>query len=204
MIIMNPKFRTGLLIVLSLALFSPVRMIGEAQGSEDYTFRNTRWGMTMDEVIKREGEPDYHPEDEVYLGPENFLGYDGVKFGGLSAYLGYSFAEGKLVGGMYDFWKKYEDENKYIENFEKIRKFLTERYGRPEFEKEIWNRDRYKDEPRKYGAAVASGDLEYYVKWEKAKTEILMVLLSEDGEIDHTVSYYSKEFRARQEENSEE
>lgn len=127
-----------------------------------------------------------------------------MEFGGLSAYLGYSFEEGKFVGSMYDFQESYEDKNKYIEDFEKIRKFLIEKYGRPEFEKEIWNRDRCKDKPRKYGAAVSSGDLEYYVKRETAETEIMMVLLSKDGEIDHSVYYYSKGFRAWEKENSEE
>lgn len=67
---MNPKFRTGLLVVLSLALFFPAQLMGEDQGNEGYALLKTRWGMTMDEVIEREGEPDYHPEDEVYLGPK--------------------------------------------------------------------------------------------------------------------------------------
>lgn len=200
---MKTELRTGLLAVLGIILILSVPLMGQNQGEEEYTFRNTRWGMSKSEVIEKEGEPDFYNDDPPTV-HEAFLGYSEMNVGSLEAVLYYSFIEDKLVDSVYGFEESYNNKNKYIEDFERIKRILTDKYGSPEQDKERWRDDLYKDKPSRHGFAVSIGDLVYRTRWETEETIIEMVLLGDNYEISHNLYYNSKEFKEVVEEKREE
>jgi len=199
---MKLKLRTGILAALGIMLIFSVPLVAQDQ-EEDYTFRSTRWGMSKSEVIEQEGEPD-HQEDSNSGGYESAILYDGISVGRLDTYLIYYFTEDKLVRGVYNFQEDHTSENTYIDDFKKIKGILTNKYGRPEYDDEIWHKDLYKDDPDYYGFAVSIGDLEYRVRWETEETEIWLTLDGDNYEIDHHLYYDSKELKELVEEEKEE
>jgi hypothetical protein len=102
--------------------------------SADYTFRNTVWGMTIDDVIGSEGRaPDDSDQASLLYNDESVLNMDCSVF--------YSFSDGKLTDGMYTIDQMHTNENDYITDYQTIVSALTEKYGQPLVSNENWKSD---------------------------------------------------------------
>ena len=152
----------------------------------DFSFRNTRWGMTLDQVkasetMKIEREDDtsilYHSE-----------------VAGLKATIYYTFREGILIGSMHHFTEEHNDDNNYIIDYKKVKDTLTREYGPPIMDEQLWNNDQNKSDPQKWGDAVRSGSLILRSSWEFKDTVIGSGLYGNNDEIIHGVFYTTKEF----------
>ena len=199
---MKLKLRTGILVVLGILLIFSLPLIAQDQEEEDYTFRSTRWGMSVSEVIEQEGKPDGKSNlDSAEYGEGLF--YE-VSVVGIDATLFYYFTENKLTRCGYLFVETYLNKNHHIDNFKRIKKSVSKKYGSPEFDKKKWSQDLFKDDPSNYGQAVAIGHLEYVASWETEETELWLLLNGENFEVTHMLDYYSKEFEELVEQKEEE
>ncbi len=187
---MNSRLRKQMLLAIVLLFVSSPFLLANGQDKQDFNFRKTQWGMSEAKVVEIEGEP----LDQYEEGNERTIYYRAVK-ADLNSFLYYVFVEDKLVYGGYVFTETYEDKNKYIDDFQKIQKDLTEKYGQPKTENKIWNKDTYKEDPEKHGLALSRGHLTYEMMFETEKTEITHTLDSEDEEILHQLSFFSKELK---------
>ncbi len=156
-------------------------------GNKGFDFRKTKWEMTREQVKAIES---------MKITDENGTGilYTG-KFAGMEATTYYSFVKGKLVGSMYRFIEKHADDNKYISDYKKIKDILTQIYGPPITDGQLWSNEMYKDYPQEWGLALSSGDLSLRSNWETETTEIGLGLYSDDYEIIHGIFYASKKFK---------
>lgn len=192
--IMRLKLRISTVIVLGVLLVFSALLLANDKEQEHFTFRNTRWGMSKSEVIEKEGEPD----NQKVIGTggyEEVILYTKLTVIGLDTTLGYVFTEDKLVRAIYDFEETHRNRNRFIDDFEKVKKALTQKYGEPISDREIWDDDLYKDDPSSYGAAVAVEDLTYQTTWETEETKIWMTLYGDNYEIIHNLYYDSKEYK---------
>jgi hypothetical protein len=99
----------ALLLLLMAALSAPAAEAADAQ------FRNSRWGMTRDEVFRSEpskGLPIQSGDPSVMLfGTEVF---------GHASLVVYRFAEGRLVGGGYIVLVKSRDADPFLRTFNAV------------------------------------------------------------------------------------
>lgn len=160
---------------------------GEEAELPKYDFRQTMWGMSMEEVMAIEKkEPETKGEDSLDY-QQNVL-----SMGALS---NYKFIDDKLVRGGYVFNEKFETNNDYIKNYNKIKKAMIEAEGPPvvDVEKQI-NPDAVID-PDNIGDATCRGDMIYGSQWNRPDgTVIRLVLNGKNSRCFLTVIFNSPEF----------
>ena len=148
-----------------------------------FEFRGLKWGSTREEVksiIK---------DAILYDEAENLMYSSDVS--GLDAQLVFWFKSGKMNAIAYIFKEPHSSRNLYIEDYEKIKSLLIEKYGLPADEQERWLDDLYKDDPNDKGMAIAIGHLVISSIWRFPDTEITHGLTGDNYEITHLLSYKS-------------
>lgn len=178
----------------------PLRFIGEASGEQvewygdsrtiqigkqinltKFTFRDTEWGMSKQQVINTEGrKPDYETD--------TILGYEGT-ITGFESLIGYYFVNGELYQGMYILSHQHTNKTDYIYDYNKIKKLLIDKYGQPTQDYIFWKDDLYRDDPDDWGMAIITGDLWYVSGWESNGTRIMLSLSGDNYEINFTLTY---------------
>lgn len=152
-----------------------------------FAFRKARWGMTKQQVIASEGEkPDYH-KDHMMVFKDTLLG-----FPVLTVYL---FDNGKLYSGKYAFTQKHTNKIIFIEDYEKVKGALVKKYGNPGNDNKFWRNDLFKDEPQRWGMAIAIGHLVLETTWKREDVKILLQLSGDNYKILFILQYNDPKFR---------
>jgi hypothetical protein len=156
--------------------------------------RQVHWGMSRDQVKETEkGIAISKGDDSIYY-QETLLEYPVV--------LNYFFKNDRLVSAVYDFSQKYPDNelNKFIDDFNIVKEALIKKYGEPNTDTHVWKNSAlekaYQNKPKEFGFMVKIGGLEYFSKWEKDNTAIMLSLKGEQSgkmrEIVLKLSYEAK------------
>lgn len=147
-------------------------------------FRNTEWGMGMDQVKKTEkGEILKESGDKItYV--ETVVNYP--------ALLVYKFNDNKLIWGSYGFKQINDKDDEYLEDFINFNAVLTEKYGKSENLDRWTNKDsKFKDNPVR---AVREGDLVMWRSWETPTTVIKLIMYGYGGNFNLDTYYFSKKY----------
>ncbi|QJD82814.1 M56 family metallopeptidase [Cohnella herbarum] len=154
-------------------------------------FRNATWGMSTNEFRKTEAEnPNGHGEN--IRKAESSLHYDG-NIHNLKAGFGTTFIDDKLVEARYGIFEQHSNATEHINDFNNLKKNLTEKYGTPITDDITWKNDLYKDDPSDWGTAVITGNLVYETVWETDTTHILLKLHGRDNQPFLGIFYSSKD-----------
>ena len=140
-----------------------------------YDFGSARWGMTKEQVVASEKSKLTRHED-------NKLKYSG-RYNGTGAELDYIFSGNKLKSGRYILYGSSADEQVYIDDYNRVKSLLTNRYGKPQIDQELWANSTYKDNPDRHGFAVYIGHLSYKSTWITARSIIVLELKSNNYNI---------------------
>jgi hypothetical protein len=167
-------------------------LISQAYSSQEQpakkNFRDASWGMTMESVLQLESkQPDSKGKNRIGM---DLIAYAG-QAGNLDCLYVYFFAENKLVQGRYMFTGEHVNENAYIEDFNTVKKSLTDKYGKPKEDRMVWRNNLYKDDPDHWGMAVSAGHLIYEANWVTEDTDILLHLTGDNFKITHLLQYTS-------------
>jgi hypothetical protein len=162
---------------------------------EDYDFRNTRWGMSKEDVLESEsGEPVVKIDTQI--------GYF-TEILDKNIYVAFIFDDEQLVSALYalrDTREKLDDSFKDFENFKKI---LIMKYGEPNAgQGDIWADPSFGDEGTlkallldrsKYEEALEQGQILHAAMWKADKTWIKVALskMMEGHNCGVTVEYKS-------------
>jgi len=146
-------------------------------------FRKAGWGMPKDTVKLTEADDPASEEDSAII-------YK-CKIAGMNALLGYVFVDDKLIKGKYMFNQPHVDPNKYITDYNDLKKALEKKFGKAKKERQIWANDLYTKFPAEWGKAVELGYLTYLSAWNTKNTEITLVLKG-GNKIDLWLEYKSK------------
>jgi len=113
------------------------------------------------------------------------------KVGGYNTYILFNFFEEQLMSVCYQFDVEHTNRNLYIEDYEKIKRLLIQKYKEPYLDKVIWKNDLYKNDPEHYGFAVSLGYLIYMTSWElpEKDTTILHILSGDNFKINFGTLY---------------
>ena len=155
---------------------------------DDFSFRKTKWGMSMQEVKNSET---VKPMDGEGWDTENVLAYK-IRVLKKDVLLLYIFVENKLIRAKYMLMERHTNKNSFIQDYKDFKKVLTEKYGEPMKDDVLWLNDLYKDDYSDWGTAISLGHLTHYATWETAVTEITCFLYGENYEITCGVEYSTK------------
>ncbi|MCK4664496.1 MAG: hypothetical protein KAT68_16625 [Bacteroidales bacterium] len=158
---------------------------GNDFSKEEFTFRKTKWKMTVDEVKFIEGNPD----DET----ENYIIYNNQLIGNkYKAKIAYIFIEDKLVRSKYILNDEHTNKNQYVLDFMAVTNILENKYGKPIEKDFLWKNDLYKGDTDDYGFAVSIGHLIIYYKWRTKYTDITAQISGDNYEILSQIEYKSR------------
>ena len=106
--------------------------------------------------------------------------------------LAYYFCDDGLYGTRYILQEKHSNDSLYIDDYEKLRKEITKKYGEPLLDIEDWQDDSKKDYYiTKKGDALSYGYLNYYTMYLLNRTTISMDMSADNYIISTTIDYSS-------------
>jgi len=103
----------------------------------------------------------------------------------------FSYLNDALYSGAYLSQEKYMNKNRFIDDYNKISKLLTKKYGKPSVEDIIWldEDSYYKDERNNWGLAISMGELLMRAIWKTDTTTIINGLRGDNFELNHVIFY---------------
>ncbi len=181
------------IMVLALLIFACSRSDENTGGDSksELKLSNIRWGITLDEVKFSETGTPYEEKDNLILYKDQFEDIDST--------LGYIFEDGKLVKAGYLFYENYEQPDKYIEDYERVKGVLIDNLGAPVLDEVKWTDEEQIDQADPTGKAVCEGEIIYRSQWVSEDSVVTMHLEGANNKCRQGVIFESKEhFEAEQ------
>lgn len=156
-------------------------MVATLSIPEDYCFRRTKWGMSIDEVEANESGAAMAINDDSII-------YRNIFVSGLKATARYNFDNGALISGEYIINEPNKNADEHIKAYEMLKQELTVVYGAPQLDAMDWSDDNFKEQEQ-YGEAVVNGHLSYVSYWLTDSTIIFLSLVAEDSVLNLSIIY---------------
>ena len=171
-----------------LILFFIVSMVAQVKLSwgDTYNFRNTKWGMSPEEVIASEKMAPIKKDEKMIKYKTQILDKN--------VELLYLFAQNKLIGASYKLDEIYLNSERFIKTYTRFKEELIKKYGAPNKEITHWKNDAFKSDRSKWGIALSLGYLEYFTFWETPGTTVSCGLKENNYYVLCSVEYWSMEF----------
>jgi len=145
---------------------------------EDYDFRNTRWGMSKEDILASEaGEPVAQADTQI--------GYF-TKILDKNIYVAFIFAKDQLISALYALRDMREKLDDSFGDFADFKQILTMKYGEPNAgQGDVWANPSFGDEDDlkallldrpKYAEALKQGQILHAAMWKTEKTWIKVAL----------------------------
>ncbi len=168
--------------ILSILIISTIGIL-KAQTPD---FRTFKWGSSFAQIQAQEKMPMVAKvsNDEIVYTDE---------LGGSDCQVFYIFNDNdKLESGIYAFTKKYSNPQLYLQDYDKFKKLLTQKYGSPTAEKENWNTNTPKTDKNNFGQAILEGNLSLNTLWNTDRTEIKILLITHDKQPSLEIHYTTR------------
>ncbi len=162
--------------------FYHLRGASKSQNKDQFDFRKTRWGMSVDEVKASEGL--YAIVKSIF---DNITVNYFEEIHGKPVKLYYSFRFGSLITAKYTINAKHDNLGLYVQDYNDLLEILTQKYG----EIEEGTRPAKSQDMNLVAQSVLNGQIEYSAKWISDTTQIHLVLGSMDEKILCGVHYNS-------------
>ena len=186
LLLLNLKEKKMYRKLFILVFIASIFVQAKLSWSENYTFRNTRWGMTAEEVIASESKLDPIEKNENIIKYETYVLGKNVE-------LVYLFVKNQLIGSSYKINENYLNSQHFITSYRKFKAALTTKYGSPKVEETNWQNDALRNRSSKSGLALSLGHVDYHSSWETPNTTISSSLKEENYYVLCSVIYRSKE-----------
>ena len=155
----------------------------DTKNAPEFDFRKIKWGMNRAEVMETEvAKPSGEKADIVTYRDE---------FDGIPVIVGYLFDGDIVTRAGYLMLGSYDVPNKYIEDYEKIKISMIEKYGAPARDEMRWSEGQESQDPTQYGKAACDGKLVYVTIWSDGITMIKETLRGEEGKCRHYLKFES-------------
>jgi hypothetical protein len=121
---------------------------------------NIEWGASRETIIKREGKP---------LSTESAGGLEVLRYKreimNKTWQVEYILGAEGLLSTRYRLLENYTDKSRYIEDYEKLRAYLTEKVGRPRSDRVVNNDPAYNNGYNNVGDSLSKGLVAYSSEW---------------------------------------
>ena len=157
-----------------------------------FDLRKVRFGMTKEEVSKRESKKN------LIFSEGTGLGYKEKLFA-LDTTLFYMFHNDKLWRAAYLLEEEHLNKNLYVNDYNEIVSQLKEKYGKPTKEETVWSKNLYRGDASNIGMAYSIGDVTSFAEWEKDDLKIYTEISGDNFKITVKLVYSNikleKEYR---------
>jgi hypothetical protein len=171
---------------------SPTAVTGKGAASAPDGFRFAAWGAPKQDVRMLETAPFVR---EKTVGEYQVLEFTG-EFAGMPAVVFYYFAGGQLFQGAYEVRKPFTSYDEHLADFVRAKSLLSQRYGAPTRDELVWLNGRDRDNQKRWGRALAAGQLVLRADWWTPDLEVSQALMGDSAEITLAVTLTSKEHGA--------
>lgn len=171
--------------VASTAMMQPTS-VPTPEPTPEPDFRNVRWGMSINEVKTNESIASVEESVSQLL-------YH-VSVANLDAALVYTFNEDdSLCEAAYLLQESHVNDNEYVDDFNRLKKALIEKYGKPTKDDERWNGGSHlQSDPDNLGLAIATGYYTTRAEWDTPSTTITLIISGDNFDISTALFYASK------------
>jgi hypothetical protein len=153
-------------------------------------FEEMPWGQSKKQILESEGKPLHQQK----VKGADIMEYQ-QKVNNLDCSIKYIFTANKLSKTKFSFMNTYVDKNAYLEDYQRIKEALVQKFGKPLEENMNWRDSTYKDNFSSWGEAISLGQLELTSRWQTSHTEILASLTGNNDEIALVVEYTGLEHK---------
>ena len=190
---MEESLMKKLVCVTLLIFLTFLSSVAFAQ-EDAYDFKQATWGMSRDEIVAFEGEPD----------SESVLSSDGSEITLIynrtlcnhEATLIYYFCKNGLSMAVYVLDNNHSNGSLYIDDYHDVCDALEEKYGRPYYDDVGWynstKKRLYSDD---MGSALLFGYLSYLTKYSTDRSDIVASMSADNYEVATMVAFISKTIR---------
>ena len=158
-------------------------------------FRKVRWGMSEEEVKAIEGNnPSY--SDKLDGRNARYIGYETTLMGN-DVLLVYYFGSNGLYAARYAWLEEHNNDSLYISDYDNVRTQLTNKYGSPSYDNEIWDNSSHKNYySDNKGQALSFGYLSYITSYKTNRTKISMKMSADNYDVTFLIDYESTSIAA--------
>ncbi len=171
---------------------APTAVSGKAATSAPDGFRFAPWGAPKQDVRMLETAPFVR---EKTVGEYQVLEFTG-EFAGMPAVVYYYFAGGQLFQGAYEVRRPFTAYDEHLADFVRAKSLLSQRYGAPTRDEMVWLNGRDRDNQKRWGRALATGQLVLRADWWTPDLEVSQALMGDSAQITLAVTLTSKEHGA--------
>jgi hypothetical protein len=152
-------------------------------------FRFAAWGAPKQDVRLLETAPFVR---EKTVGEYQVLEFTG-EFAGMPAAVFYYFGDGQLFQGAYEIRKPFTAYEDHLGDFVRAKSLLAQRYGAPTRDELVWLNSRDRDNQRRWGRALATGQLVLRADWWTPDLEVSQALMGDSSQITLAITLTSKD-----------
>ena len=180
-----------LVITISLLVFISTSAFAQINHDTHFDFRKAKWAMTKERVKHSE-----KGSRAIFLieSHEDLLYLDTIEH--FQCLVTYYFIKGKLQRGVYAFIDHHSDFDFYVENYNKIKEALTEKYGSPTVEGPLSSSSSYTElgEDKTNDTSGSKGYVKLASRWHSQNTIIRLVLSDHNYKPRFVIEYQRKKF----------
>ncbi len=136
------------------------------------------WGTSRAQILRTEGRPqslDVSEGREVLIYQKSFMNK--------KCRVEYVLAGGRLVSARLHLLENYADKARYIEDYNKVREFVTARVGAPRADRAVWQDHSYERLNDCWGIALSQGHVEFLSEWVFSDTEVRLTLAGANNHV---------------------
>ncbi len=154
-------------------------ILNPAELEIDPAFQPTMaWGTSRSQILRSEGRPQ---SLDVSEGREVLI-YQQVVMK-KKCRVEYILERGRLVCARLHLLENYADKARYIEDYNKVREFLTARVGAPRADRTVWQDRSYERLNDCWGIALSQGHVEFLSEWVFSDTEVRLTLAGANNHV---------------------
>lgn len=177
-------------LLLTLVALLTINSLTVAQSTAT-DFRGFKWGSSIIQVKTNEKAGPWQINAAIN-NIDDILFFDD-QLAGSDVTVIYQFNDNdKLINGTYVFGKKYSDPQLYLQDYEKFKKLLTSKYGKPLSDAEEWSSSTAPFIRDNYGQAICDGYLDLIAAWITDDSIINIVLLTLNSRPSLQIHYTAK------------
>jgi len=150
-----------------------------------FRFKELTWGMPVAAVQKLRPVASLQKTGELVMQEH---------VADLKAGVVLKFVEGGLAEVVVLFDDVHSDPSGYWDEFRRVSRLLTEKYGAPANEMPYWKNELYKSEPAKWGLAIAAGQYVHQTSWELPDTKIRLTISGDNFEVQMRLGYVASRY----------
>lgn len=157
---------------------------------EQRDFRGLKWGMSLSDVTKNEGEG-------YSMVKQGVIRYNNLKIDDIPVEAEYTFENGKLAECVFYTTNMHQKPEEYIEEYKGLIEKYKKKYGKYEYSEEKWAEETEQDNAAE---ALNTGMMMFRTGWTMSNTVINLVLFKDtDGKIKIGIRYTPVDITAESE-----